>query len=272
MLLLLALSPFLPLSTQAQTNSVGELLQQQRAQARHAEVLAQIGEAVPPRDVERIENQTLYLLWHDRAVARQQAALDSLAAVRQQALADSLARVPAALPAIHWHVTAADEQGEFLALYKESFWYAVSAPASIDSMATPELRARLNGLFGAPTRNAAAAEQEGYAGSEYVQFEYWLVVNDSIPVLVLDRDGPFGRGLLVAGDEHHRRVLPLIKRDLAERLALARPTAYVDYYHAREPEQWYRTGFDGTTYFTRESRRPRGLGQRTRNEKWRIFR
>ncbi|NNF58218.1 MAG: hypothetical protein HKN04_08240 [Rhodothermaceae bacterium] len=257
----------------AQTGSVVDQLRQQRAQARAAEVLAEIGEAVPWRDVEPVNlHMTLYLLWHDRAVARQQAILDSLAAEREQRRADSLAQIPVTLEIRRWDKTAADEQGGFLAQYREAFWSSITTPTALDTMETLELRARLNGLFGAPTRNAAAAEQEGYAGSEYVQFEYWLVVNDTIPLLVLDRDGPFGRGLLIAGDEPHRRVLPLVKRDLTERLLRARPTAYVDYYHARERSQWYRTGYDGADYFVRESRRPRGLSRRTRDDRWRIFR
>src|SRR5690606_296284 len=127
-----------------------------------------------------------------------------------------------------------DEQGPFIGEYGEVFWVAAPRLAALDTVATPRLRALLNGAFGAPTRNAAAAEQEGYAGSEHVQFEYWFAVNDSIPLLVLDRDGPFGRGLIVAGDEAHRRLLPLLAADLAARLARARPTPYADYYHAQE--------------------------------------
>ena len=272
-LLPLALASVLSLPTNAQTGSVVDQLRQQRTEARAAEVLAEIGQAVPTRDVEPLNlNMTLYLLWHDRAVARQQAILDSLAAEREQRLADSLAQVPITLDIRRWDKTDADEQGSFLTQYREAFWTSINTPTALDTVATPELRARLNDLFGAPTRNAAAAEQEGYAGSEYVQFEYWLVVNDTIPLLVLDRDGPFGHGLLIAGDEPHRRVLALVKQDLTERLLRARPTAYVDYDHARERDQWYRTGYDGAEYFVRESRRPRGLSRRTRNDRWRIFR
>jgi hypothetical protein len=268
----LVLFSLLPLLSEAQTGSVVDELRQQRTQARAAEVLSEIGEAVPPRGVHPMGAPTLYLLWYERAVAREQAQIDSLVAGRARAVQDSLARLPVTLSEIRWAKTEADAQGAFLAQHGESFWYALTTTTSIDTMGTPELRARLNGLFGAPTRNAAAAEQEGYAGSEYVQFEYWLVVNDTIPLLVLDRDGPFGRGLLMAGDERHRRILGQVKHDLSERLHSARPTAYVDYYHARERDQWYRTGYDGTDYFSEESRRPRGLATRTRDEKWRIFR
>ncbi|SRR5690606_51126 len=269
--LLLASTLLLAREARAQADVVGQL-RYQRFLTRSAELLREIGDAVPPRPPERLESPTLYTLWHDRIVAARQAYADSLAEAARRAVLDSLAALPPSLPEIAWAKTEADDQGRFLALYRETFWRAVSTPASIDSVATPELRARLNGLFGAPTRNAAAAEQEGYAGSEYVQFEYWLVVNDTIPILVLDRDGPFGRGLLVAGDEAHAAVLPLVKADLARRLAEARPTPYADYYHRYADDQWFRTGFDGATYFTRESRRPRWVRRLGRNEKWRIFR
>ena len=212
---------------------------------------------------------TLYRLWAERNLARRKAIADSQAAEEERAagLAHALGAEP-----IRWRKYAAEDQGEFLDRYREVFWQSIGTPNPRDTLATPEFRARLNGLFGAPTRNAAALEQEEYAGSEFVQFEYWLIANDSIPLLVLDIDGPFGRGLLLAADEAYADDFAALKADLFERTFESEPTPYADYYHSRERGQWYRTGFDGTEYFVRDVRRPRWAAGRSRDEKWRIFR
>ncbi len=246
-----------------------ETLRRQRMEARIAEAAAEVGEAVPARPPALVPIPPDRILSaFDLAVATERARADSVVRAR----ADSVARAARFGP-IDWYPVAAHEQGEFLQAYREVFWMAVNSPAPTDSVATPELRARLGALFGAPTRNAAAAEQEGYAGSEYVQFEYWLVVNDSIPLLVMDTNGPFGRGLLVAGDDRYERVLPAIKADLAAQLQAAHPPApYADYYRSREPDGWYRTGYDGLTYFTQEVRTPRWARRQREGVRWRIYR
>lgn len=249
-----------------------ELLRYQRAEARAEELMGGLPGRVPVRRPASLAPASVWMLWHDRVVAQRQAEADTAVAVRLRAVRDSLARLPVTLDSIRWVKVEAAAQGAFLDQNREAFWHAVAGPAALDTVATPRLRALLNGLFGAPTRNAAAAEQEDYAGSEYVQFEYWLVVNDTIPMLVLDRDGPFGRGLLLAGSEAHRRYGPLLAADLAARLTAARATPYADYYHAFDRRQWYRTGFDGAAYYAEETRAPRWAGRRSRNERWRIFR
>ena len=254
---------------QAAAQDLVETLRRQRMEARIAEAAAEVGEAVPLRPPALVPvPPDRFLSAFELAVATQRARADSVLRAR----ADSVARAARFGP-IDWYPVAAHEQGEFLQAYREVFWMAVNSPAPTDSVATPELRARLAALFGAPTRNAAAAEQEGYAGSEYVQFEYWLVVNDSIPLLVMDTNGPFGNGLLVAGDDRYERVLPAIKADLAAQLIAADPPApYADYYRSREPDAWYRTGYDGLTYFTQEVRTPRWARRAREGVRWRIYR
>lgn len=259
------------LPVQAQEDVAG-LLQRQRAEKRAGELLHVLGGRIAARPTAHLGQNTLYWLWHDRVLTRRQAVADSTAEAARRVREDSLAQLPATLAAIRWAKVEPATQEPFLVQYREAYWVATPTPVALDTVGTPRLRALLNGLFGAPTRNAAAAEEVGYAGSEFVQFEYWLVVNDSIPLLVLDRGGPFGRGLLLAGDEAHRRYLPLVAHDLTTRLLAARPTPYVDYYHASEGRRWYQTGFDGTAYYARETRAPRWAGARTRSERWRIFR
>ncbi|HYE96538.1 MAG TPA: hypothetical protein VD962_10045 [Rubricoccaceae bacterium] len=263
------LSAVLCLPVRAQPDVV-ELLRRQRLEARFGELMVILGDAVPPRPFIPHATTDPYLLRYEALVAARHAAYaDSVARAR----ADSLAEA-ARLTTIRWHLTPADDQGGFLERYREVFWQAAFSQAPMDSVSTPVLRARLGTLFGAPTRNAAAAEQEGYAGSEFVQFEYWLVANDTIPVLVLDIDGPFGRGLLIAGDEDQAALMPALKADLSARLLAdgLRATPFADYYQSSEREQWYRTGFDGTQYFVTEVRPPRWARQRREGQKWIIHR
>ena len=259
----------LPLAATAQTSDVVDLLVQQRTEVRIAELLEELGGKAFPRPPGHPGAMTLYRLWAERNLARRKAIADSQAAEEERAAAraNALGAEP-----IRWRKIAAEDQGEFLDRYREVFWQSIGTPNPQDTLATSHFRARLNGLFGAPTRNAAAMEQEEYAGSEFVQFEYWLIANDSIPILVLDIDGPFGRGLLVAADEAYTDDYAAIKDDLFEKMFKSEPTPYADYYHSRERSQWYRTGFDGTEYFIREVRRPRWAARRSRDEKWRIFR
>jgi len=231
-----------------------------------------------PRPTVRIDGAEpdFYLILFDRATAAQQAVADSLRRLAEAARVDSTARALEAAEmagTIRWHAVAAHEQGEFIASYREVYWHAINTATPLDTVDTPELRARLGALFGAPTRNAAAAEQEGYAGSEYVQFEYWLVADGEIPILVLDLNGPFGRGLLVAGDEGHLRQLARLKADLARRILDAGPPApYADYYQSLDHGGWFRTGFDGETYFTNPVRTPRWAQQTHEGLRWRIYR
>ncbi len=265
----LALALFFSNPSTAQTSDFVDLLVQQRTTTRIAELLEETGGRVELRPHQPMYEITSYRLWMEQNLYIRRARVDSLAVAAAQADADSIASV---VPEMVWQKVSADDQGEFLSQYQEVFWHAIGAPHPSDTLSTSHFRARLNGLFGAPTRNAAAAEQEEYAGSEYVQFEYWLIVNDAIPVLVLDTDGPFGRGLLIATDESFADDFARLKTDLFDRLGGTDPTPFADYYHSLDLQKWFRTGFDGTEYFVQETRRPRWAVSRSRNEKWQIFR
>lgn len=182
---------------------------------------------------------------------------------------------PLMLDDIEWDRVGAQEQADFLDRFGESLWSVdgMHMHTPIDTLATPEIRARLFGHFGAPTRTAVARGVEGFEGSPYVQFEYWFVVNDSIPFVALDVDGPFGRGLVLAGDYADAPVLGQLKRDFALRLLREqRLMPYVDYYFSRDRDQWYRTGFDGTDYYTEEVDRPRWARKRSGDTGWYLLR
>lgn len=121
----------------------------------------------------------------------------------------------------------------------------------LDTLRTRDIRARMQAQFGDPTRTLA--EIRGRASlvlDEYIQFEYWFVLNDTIPVIVMDTNGPFDRGVVVAIDERFRDHLPLIRSALLEEVLkspLRRP--YIDYYYSKPRRRWYTTGYDGVRFF-----------------------
>ena len=268
-LLLAPLACLLTPSPSAQT--VVDVLQRQRRDARVAEILAEIGDRQPARPPVGLGADDPAAAAFRAAVAERQAARDSLVAA-EEARADSLI-LAAQLATLDWRKVEPGDQQAFVEAYAEAYWQAADPrPGVVDSLGTPALRGRLQAAFGRPTRNADAQRRYGYGGSEYVQFEYWFVVNDSIPVLALDIDGPFGRGLLIATDEPYGHIVQDLKADLSDRLdAAGRPDPWVDYYYSYERRTWYRTGFNGDDAFTVEVRAPRWAG-RGDTQRWVIHR
>lgn len=262
----------LVLAPAPQAQNVVELLQRQRRDARLAEVMAERGARLDARPVVEVGEVDRWTRAFRAVEAARQAARDSLLRA-DAAKADSAIRA-ARLATLRWRKVEPDAQGSFLEQYRETYWQAAGPQADllIDTTGTVALRGLLQAAFGGPTRNADAQQRYGYGGSEYIQFEYWFVVNDSIPVLALDVDGPFGRGLLVASDERYAGLLRPIKADLSARLTAARrPVPWLDYYHSYERQTWFRTGFNGTEHFTVEARPPRWRGQ-TASDRWIIHR
>lgn len=188
---------------------------------------------------------------------------------------DTVAPPPPTLDEIAWEKVQPADQEAFLDRFREALWTneGMAFFTALDTTATRELRARLNDRFGPPTRTAVARGIEGFEGSLDVQFEYWFVVNDSIPFVALDADGPFGDGLVLAGDYAHEPLLGALKRDLTETLmGRSGLMPYVDYYRHREREQWVRAGYDGERYFVVEIERPRWARRRSETGRWYLFR
>lgn len=125
-----------------------------------------------------------------------------------------------------------------------------------DTTYTRDVRAMLEARFGAPTKTLAdySAFEEI---SEFIQFEYWFVLNDTIPFVVMDVNGPFERGVVVATDQAYRDALPDLKQQVLDPAVSAGERApYVDYYFLREQRSWYLTGFDGDRFFLERIQRP----------------
>ncbi len=71
------------------------------------------------------------------------------------------------------------------------------------------------------------------------------MINDEIPLVVTDTNGPFERGIVVSSDSKFTKQLEQIRNVLFEPLLEAGTMAqYVDYYYDDEFDSWYRTRFE----------------------------
>ena len=133
----------------------------------------------------------------------------------------------------------------------------------IDQLPTSEIRSRLQAVFGNPTvtlDDFISARSIRPANS--IQFEYWFIVNDSIPMIILDIDGPFTRGLVYAGSIEYIDMMPEIKRTLSRRLmAVNRPGEFSDVFYSPERRQWFRVSYTNGVYSTDEIPRPARFNQ-----------
>ena len=157
-----------------------------------------------------------------------------------------------------WQVIRPEERLQYRALFSSTDMAYVGndrfEPA--DTTATPRIRAKMQEAYGPPTETIVEA-QGGMAEVEYIQFEYWFMVNDTIPIVVMDAYGPFDHGIVFAGDHRIREQLRTVRRGLlGQTIREGAYGAYVDYFYDETAEQWYRTGFDGTDFFVRPTHAP----------------
>lgn len=131
----------------------------------------------------------------------------------------------------------------------------------LDDVQTNEIRARLQTAFGDPTKKLEdLINQNGFRPGKAIQFEYWFTVNDSIPMMVLDIDGPFTSGLVFGGASRYIDLMPQIKRSFARKLMeLDSLDEYQDYYYSPEREQWFKVGYQNGSYKTSEISSPKGM-------------
>lgn len=128
----------------------------------------------------------------------------------------------------------------------------------IDQLPTSEIRSRLQSVYGDPTvRLDDFIGDPNVRPGNAVQFEYWFIVNDSIPMIVLDIDGPFTTGLVYAGGVSFIDMMPEIKRTLSRKLmGINRMADFLDVFYSPEREKWFRVEYKDGAYKSDEISRP----------------
>ncbi len=179
---------------------------------------------------------------------------------------DSSSDDPGGIRISGWHTVRENEIPVYRPLFDTTKWAFLgsSSLSELDTTLTRELRSRLESRFGRPTRTLVEIGQPSELDrAEMIQFEYWFVLNDSIPVIVIDVNGPWDRGLVMASNHSYRRQLSEIKEAFLGQLVtdeVRKP--FADYYYNPEQQVWYVTGFDGASFFDVRIGRPNlGLGR-----------
>lgn len=131
----------------------------------------------------------------------------------------------------------------------------------IDSMDTIKLRARLQAAFGEPTKTLEdLINGPRFRPGEAIQFEYWFTVDDSIPFMILDVDGPFGEGLVYGGASKYIDLMPQIKRTFSRKLMeVNQPANFQDYFYSPERDQWFNVMYKNGEYTTKKIDSPDGM-------------
>ncbi len=159
-----------------------------------------------------------------------------------------------------WRLMKKLERHWFEKTFRETKWAFLGSNtfSPLDTLRTQDLRARLEAHFGPPTKTVVELDSlEHRTREEFVEFEYWFVVNDTIPLVLMDVNGPFERGLVTATDHRFRNILfDLRETFLRDLIADETRAPYVDYYYQYDTQTWYLTGFDGGAFFLRRIARP----------------
>lgn len=131
----------------------------------------------------------------------------------------------------------------------------------IDGLPTAEIRARLQTKFGSPTQTVGdLVHKKNFRPAEYIEFEYWFVADDSIPLMVLDVDGPFEDGLTYAGASRYIDLMPEVKRTFSKELMnVKKLSPYSDYFYSPERDQWFLVKYNDGKFSHKKIQQPAGM-------------
>lgn len=134
---------------------------------------------------------------------------------------------------------------------------------SLDRIPAIEIRAKLQSVYGDPTKTIETVMGDGeFRAGKAIQFEYWFVVNGSIPLMILDLDGPFADGLVYVGASRYIDMMPEVKRTLTRAVTEAEPKEYLDYFFSPEREQWFKVSYKDGNYTKEEIDTPSHIRMR----------
>jgi len=158
-----------------------------------------------------------------------------------------------------------EERADFTTRFGSIKWTGAGLyeKAPIDYIPTMELRARLQKAFGNPTQRLEdLIDKIDFRPGECIQFEYWFIVNDSIPMMVLDVDGPFDNGLTYGGASRFIDLMPEVKRTFSKTLLEVKELAdFDDYFYSPEDNRlfWYRVAYKNGEFLNKKIDKPIGL-------------
>lgn len=156
-----------------------------------------------------------------------------------------------------------DRRAWFMNKFEDIKWTGrgLYESTKLDDRQTNEIRARLQAEFGDPTQTLEdLINKEDFRPGKAIQFEYWFTVDDSIPMMVLDWDGPFGKGLTYVGASRYIDLMPQVKRTFAQKLMAVESLGdYRDYFYSPEREQWYKVKYQNGQYKTLEIDSPKDM-------------
>lgn len=136
-----------------------------------------------------------------------------------------------------------NERAEFQQRFANINWtgQGLYNPTTIDRIPTIELRSRLQSVFGDPTQTISDLINNNFRPGKAIQFEYWFIIDDEMPLMILDLDGPFENGLVYVGASRYIDMMPQVKRTLNRKLMgeEGNPADFSDYFFSPEREQWY---------------------------------
>ncbi len=128
---------------------------------------------------------------------------------------------------------------------------------SLDRMPAIEIRARLESVFGKPTKTIEDIVDNGkLRAGQAIQFEYWFIIDGEVPMMVLDLDGPFADGLVYVGASRYIDLMPQVKRTLTRLVTEVEPKEYTDYFYSPERSQWYKVTYADGVYKKEETKLP----------------
>jgi len=132
---------------------------------------------------------------------------------------------------------------------------------TIDNIPTMELRARLQKAFGDPTKKLKdLIDTENFRPAKAIQFEYWFIVDDKYPLMILDVDGPFSSGLVYGGASKYIDLMPQIKRALSKKLMeVENMGEFRDYFYSPEREQWFNVAYRNGEFTREKIKSPPGM-------------
>jgi hypothetical protein len=100
----------------------------------------------------------------------------------------------------------------------------------------------LQAVFGDPTQKIGdLINERNFRPGKAVQFEYWFIIDEQMPLMILDLDGPFENGLVYVGASRYIDMMPQVKRVLNRMLMdeSEELEPFSDYFYSPERDQWY---------------------------------